>query len=762
MRPSASASRFQWLVIGPFLIAVALMAMLSIASTEIMSAVRAYVGGESLYSKGQKDAAYHLAKYAASRNPDDIRRFREALSIPLGDQKARTELERAKPDLAVVRQGFVEGGNHADDIASMIWLFQNFRQVSFMADAIDIWAEADRQILVLEALANQIEQRVVASRAGPAQTAASLAQLTLLNDLLTSIEQRFSARLGEASRIANFLVLVATVLLGLGLAATASLLSMRALRHQALAEAALRESQERLQRALEGSELALWDCDVESGRVYLSESWSRHLGGPNEVTQTTLTAFAELIPQSERAGVNNSLLAALKDPAADYRVEHRVRRLDGEWLWNRSEGRVVERAPDGRALRIAGVNRDITERKQAEAARHALEAQLRESQKMEAIGTLAGGIAHDFNNILGAIIGNVALAREHLGEHAAQANLKQINKAAMRARGLVQQILAFSRRQPPELRNQPLRPLVQESLALMRSTLPAGVVLDVELSDVPLHVHADATQMHQVLMNLCTNAWHALRGKSGRIGVGLEPVDLDAAAAQRPGGLPPGGYAHLWVSDDGCGMDVATLSRIFEPFYTTMPVGQGTGLGLSVVHGIVAAHHGVITVQSEPGRGTTFNLYFPLLELHAGAALPSGWGSLEMLESIGQGEHVLCIDDDEVMLPLVEQILRRLGYRVTCYQDPGEALAAVRLQPRDFDLVVSDFNMPQCSGLDVAREVARVRPDLPVVINSGYIDDALRADAMRAGVRGLIQKENTLEELGAMVQRLLRTDPDAP
>ena len=231
MRPSASASRFQWLVIGPFLIAVALMAMLSIASTEIMSAVRAYVGGESLYSKGQKDAAYHLAKYAASRNPDDIRRFREALSIPLGDQKARTELERAKPDLAVVRQGFVEGGNHADDIASMIWLFQNFRQVSFMADAIDIWAEADRQILVLEALANQIEQRVVASRAGPAQTAASLAQLTLLNDLLTSIEQRFSARLGEASRIANFLVLVATVLLGLGLAATASLLSMRALRH---------------------------------------------------------------------------------------------------------------------------------------------------------------------------------------------------------------------------------------------------------------------------------------------------------------------------------------------------------------------------------------------------------------------------------------------------------------------------------------------------------------------------------------------------
>jgi PAS domain S-box-containing protein len=525
----------------------------------------------------------------------------------------------------------------------------------------------------------------------------------------------------------------------------------------ALAEQALRTSEERLQRALEASGLALWDFDLESGNVYLSESWSRLVGMPPDATCTTFVALADLVPESERAGLMACLTKALKDPHATYRVEHRVKKPDGGWLWNLSEGRVVERASDGRALRMVGTNRDITELKKAEDIRRDLESQLRESQKMEAIGTLAGGIAHDFNNILGAILGNVALAREEVGPaHPARFSLEQTTRAASRARGLVQQILAYSRHETQELVNRPLRPLVQEALTLMRSTLPAGVVLDADLPNGPLNVLADATQIQQVLLNLCTNAWHALEGRPGRVHVGLDQVILDGDPERLPGGLGPGNHAHLWVSDDGCGMDVATQQRIFEPFYTTKPVGRGTGLGLSVVHGIVTAHRGAITVNSRPGHGSTFHIYIPLAELYGSESQTSTWGGLEPLDCPGQGQRVLYIDDDEIMLLLVQRLLERMGYEATCSQQPHEAIAMVRMQPDAFDLVVSDFNMPHCSGLDVARALASIRADLPVVITSGYITPEMRADAQAIGVCGLIHKENTLEDLGSLVQRVLR------
>src|SRR5205814_4727110 len=250
----------------------------------------------------------------------------------------------------------------------------------------------------------------------------------------------------------------------------------------------------------------------------------------------------------------------------------------------------------------------------AEDDMHKVEAQLRHGQKMDSVGTLAGGIAHDFNNILGAVIGNVALARQEVGEgHAALLHLDEIHKASVRARNLVRQILTFSRREPQELLTQPLRPIVEETHQLLRATLAARVEIEVALGDALLHVEADATQVQQVLMNLCTNAWHALPDGAGRIHIGLDATSLDEAAAQRLGGLPGGRYAHLWVSDTGIGMDAATRERIFEPFFTTKPVGQGTGLGLSVVHGILSAHHGAIDVDSEPGQGSTFHLYFPVV-----------------------------------------------------------------------------------------------------------------------------------------------------
>jgi CheY-like chemotaxis protein len=257
-------------------------------------------------------------------------------------------------------------------------------------------------------------------------------------------------------------------------------------------------------------------------------------------------------------------------------------------------------------------------------------------------------------------------------------------------------------------------------------------------------------------MNLCTNAWHALQGQTGRIGVGLERIECPAAATSRGAGdPPPGEYAHVWVSDSGCGMDAATQSRIFEPFFTTKPVGQGTGLGLSVVHGIVAAHQGTISVESAPGQGSTFHLYLPLVDGHESAP-PSGWGALPSLQRSGQGQHVLCLDDDELMLLLVDQLLRRQGYRVSCFQDARKALAALRANPADFDLVVSDFNMPEASGLDVARDVARIRAGLPIVISSGYLSEDQRGELLRSGVREFVRKESMLEELGAAADRVLQ------
>lgn len=412
----------------------------------------------------------------------------------------------------------------------------------------------------------------------------------------------------------------------------------------------------------------------------------------------------------------------------------------------------------GETTGVSVILHDITERKLAEEARSQHEAQLRESQKLEAIGTLAGGIAHDFNNILGAIIGNAVLARQDVGAgHRALVSLEEIYKASQRAKNLVQQILTFSRKQPQQLLIQPLRSVVEDAVKLLRATLPASVDLVATISDPLLYVRADATQIEQVLLNLCTNAWHAMEGRAGRIEIGLDAVVLDAAAVSARSGLQPGPHACLRVSDDGSGMDAATQARIFEPFFTTKAVDQGTGLGLSVVHGIVKAHHGAITLRSAPGAGTTFRIYFPAVAEPRAEAPPEPTAPAAR----GGGQHVLYVDDDEAMVFLVTRMLEGYGYRVSGYELATEALAAVRAAPGDFDLVVTDFNMPGLSGLDVAHELARIRPELPVVITSGYITEELRANALQAGVRHLIHKPNTVDELCEVIQRLLTTGSGA-
>lgn len=427
----------------------------------------------------------------------------------------------------------------------------------------------------------------------------------------------------------------------------------------------------------------------------------------------------------------------------------------------RRDGSVFDVEVTGQQLELDGKtvlfnsSRNITERKKAEAAREQLTTQLRESQKMEAIGTLAGGIAHDFNNLLAVILGNIALARQDVAANSEVTHsMDEIEKAAQRAKDLVRQILAFSRRQVHELVIQALRPPIEEAIRLLRATLPAGVELTVVLADEPIYVRCDANQIEQVLMNLCTNAWQALADKRGNIEIRLEGIWLDAAAAQGLGGLKPGYFGRLMVTDNGAGMDEATRARIFEPFYTTKAPGEGTGLGLAVVHGIVKTHNGAIEVRSVPGKGTTAAVYLPVSAATADAIPPVPESTLVQ----GNGKRILYLDDEEAMVVLVQRMLNRLGYRTSGYVSAQEALRAVRASPEAFDIVVSDLNMPGLSGLDVAGELRRIRPDLPVVITSGYITEEVRIEALQRGVRRVVYKPNTVDELCQVIHQLLTAD----
>lgn len=431
---------------------------------------------------------------------------------------------------------------------------------------------------------------------------------------------------------------------------------------------------------------------------------------------------------------------------------------------------------------------DITSLKTAQAEQKALQAQLSQSQKMEALGTLAGGVAHDFNNILAAILGNADLARQDLERDAlARESLHEISTAARRGRELVRQILAFSRQQPAERTRVDVGAILAETCNLMRAAMPPHAQLLHECHPDTPALLADATQLGQVLINLGTNAVHALEGRPGRVECQLDglkghdprlPADVAKACAEA--GVDA---VRLRVSDNGCGMTEAVRGRIFEPFFTTKVVGRGTGLGLPVVLGIVQVHGGAIDVESRPGKGTTFTLYFPAapdgppiasLGLGVGHTAadpvtmplrPPEGAETAPMETPTMADappadqpHILYLDDDDTLVFLVRRLLERRGYRVTSFTDQQLAVKAVREQPEAFQLLLTDYNMPGMSGLDVARAVLAINPKLPVAVASGYITDELQAEAKTAGVREVVFKTDAVEAFCEVVARLVKPD----
>lgn len=523
-------------------------------------------------------------------------------------------------------------------------------------------------------------------------------------------------------------------------------------------EDALRENEALWKLALESAGEGVWDWNLVTGEEYLSDSLLSMYGYTRDEVQGVAEDLDARTHPDDIPAMIEARQAHFEGRARLYRNEHRVRAKDGRWLWILTRGMVISRDENGKPTRIVGTHTDITEMKQAEEQQRVLEGQLRESQKMEAIGTLAGGVAHDFNNLLAAILGNLVLAREDVGsDHPAQESLAEINRASIRARQLVQQILTFSRRGPQVMEHQLLLPLVEEALGLMRSLLPAGVRLVTRLSKEPLPALVDATQLQQVLMNLCTNAWQAFAGRSGEVTVALERVVLDAAHALQLGVLEPGAYARLSVADNGPGMDEATQRRVFEPFFTTKAPGAGTGLGLAVVHGIVKAHRGAIGLSSEPGAGTRFDVYLPLAASAAAPPPPAeALPAAPVAAAVPTGRHVVYIDDYEALVFLVGRLLRKQGYRVSTFESGEAALAWFGAHPNEpVDLLVTDQNMPGMAGVDVVRELRRLRPALRMAIVSGHVSDALIAEATAAGVDEVLAKQDSMDALGAAIRGLL-------
>ena len=469
---------------------------------------------------------------------------------------------------------------------------------------------------------------------------------------------------------------------------------------------------------------------------------------PEEVALTSDAVFAILHPDDVEA-VGASIEASRVN-LTPWIHEYRVRFADGTVRWLLGNA-LPEREPDGAVL-WHGFITDCTERKAAEHERELLADQLRESQKMQAIGTLAGGIAHDFNNIAGAILGNVELARQDARDSPELLrSLTEIHNAAERASGLTRQILAFSRRQPTNRIVFAVLPRIEAVKQLLRKTLLAPVTLECDFSPDTPDVLADPVQFDQVMLNLLNNAAQALDGRPGRIDIRVDSTDDAAVPAYEGAPGAPRRYTRIRVTDNGTGMDALTTRRIFEPFYTTKPIDQGTGLGLSVVYGIMEAHGGRVAVDSEPGVGSTFTLLFPA---SAGAAEQVAVAAVPAAPS-GNG-RILYIDDDPSLLSMVRRLLERRGFTVKTAESGEQGLALLRSAPRSFDLALIDYNMPVMKGTEVAIAAQAIRPGLPMALASGYITDAVREEARRAGITELIFKADAVSEFCTIVERLLR------
>lgn len=540
---------------------------------------------------------------------------------------------------------------------------------------------------------------------------------------------------------------------------------------------ALQTSEERLEGAQEIAGLGYWDWDEERpSRTYVSPRWADFFGASADDLKVPLEAFIDRVHPHDRDTLNTALSNAMRNREG-YDIEYRILGSDGEirHLHERVQYRPPTADDPGR---LEGIGQDVTDARMAAQDRQTLTQQLYESQKREALGTLAGGVAHDFNNILAIMTGYTDLALKQLPEDEdAAEHLRQVMRASDRARDLVGQILMYSRTDASRFEGVCVADVLEESLSLLRATIPATIEFTGEIGGKDVWINGNATQIHQIVMNLCVNASHAIGSRHGAIAVQLEevtgdptsnigPVDLadgkdDGVVVldPEPGSnltqiwvsrLGVGRYLKLSVGDTGDGIDGNTISRIFDPFFTTRKVGSGTGLGLAAVRGIVVNHGGAIHVETAPGEGTRFSIFLPVSETAAAAAAPEP-------ENLKPGSiRVLCVDDEPELVEINTLTLSGAGHSVDGYTDSYLALEAFRAAPDNWDVVITDYTMPKMTGVELAAQMLEIRDDIPIILCSGFADNVTdEAGGVSAALR-LANKPIVGKQLVALIEETVQ------
>ncbi len=517
--------------------------------------------------------------------------------------------------------------------------------------------------------------------------------------------------------------------------------SIRDITERKRVEEALAQAEEKYRSIFENAVMGIFQTTPEGRVVSANLALARMLGydSPEEVIEKSSDLSYQLYVHSER---RQELLSVIEEDGIVRDFEVQFYRKDGSIAWVTLNVRAVRNGAR-KITCLEGSVQDISDRR-------ALEARLIQAQKMEAMGTLAGGIAHDFNNILAAIIGYSEMTKERLQQPKLVGYLDQVLKSSERAKNLVRQILTFSRGVEMEKRPVEVKSLITEVIKLLRATLPATIEIRQEISGKVNSVLADPTQIHQVLINLCTNAAHAMRERGGVLSVSLKNEWLMPNQAAGDLDLPAGHYVTLQVSDSGTGIPPEVMHRVFDPFFTTKKPGEGTGLGLSMVYGIVRAYGGAVSFRNQPGGGAAFTVHLPAISHDAAPRI-------EPTEVIPEGgrEHILFVDDEEILRDMARDILGELGYEVTAARDGVEALGIFRTQAHCFDLVITDMTMPGMTGADLSRQVLRLRPEIPIILCTGHSDLIVEDEAKALGVREFLMKPYSISVIAELIRRVL-------
>ncbi len=809
-------------IVAVFVAIVICVSYLGILRSEILSGVRAYVGGESLWSKAEKRSVLSLTQYAASHSETDYQRYLAEIAVPAGDKQARLQLQSPAPDLALVHQGFVQGRNSPEDVDSMAMLFRRFGRVGYMAHAIAVWTDGDRYIDQLRSLADELHREVNSAHPDAKSIALLAEQIAVVDARVTPLEDEFSSTLGEGARWIDRLLSTVTLLasgvlllIGIGLSsavlkqienseekyrnlintandailvidaqsrvileanykaseilgmAEGQLVGMpearlyaarptqapsvapavagnarsqelellradgttipvevststtelrgspailgifRDIRDRRQAAAILRRIEERFSYLIQNLSDVITVVAVDGTMLYHSPSIERVAGyQPSELLGKS---FLSLIHPEDEPAVRAALERLTLNVGSAAPPEYRFRRKDGTWVWLESVGNNL--LNDVAVGGIVVTSRDVT-------GRRGLEEQVRQSQKMEAVGRLAGGIAHDFNNLLMVIQGyaEIVLQEDSAGP-AVRKSVETIVRTTESAASLTRQLLSFSRRHVFSSQVLDLNSLVNRMSEMLLGVLRDEMEFAVKLDPDAGCINADPGQVEQVIMNLVVNARDAM-ARGGKLTLETAAFGPAAVRARRPSGLPVGDYVMLSVTDSGVGMDADTQSRIFEPFFTTKSKDEGTGLGLSVVYNIVRASGGHVCVTSELGRGSTFQVFFPRVAAASKLQLP---------EPPAQGsrvgvETILVAEDQPDLRWMICQFLQELGYSVLEAKDGGDAVALAEQYKGAIDVLLTDIVMPRLRGSEVARRLLASRPAMKVIFMSGYTE----------------------------------------